>query len=78
MIDINNGKVVSTFNGGGDNGFENPHDIAVSEDGSVLYEVELRPFKVWKLTNGENGGVKQPEPEPGVFSWLTGAISSIG
>lgn len=31
--------------------------MAVAPDGSVAYEVELRPFKVWKLTNGEGGGV---------------------
>ena len=33
-------------------GLKNPHDIAVSEDGNIIYVVELNPFKVWKLTNG--------------------------
>ena len=28
----------------------------MSKDGSTIYEGELRPFKLWKLTNGENGG----------------------
>ena len=31
--------------------FSNPHDVAVSEDGSTIYVVELNPFLVWKLTD---------------------------
>ncbi len=58
VIDIDTGNIKSVFNGAGE-GFQNPHDLAVSEDGSVLYEAELRPFRVWKLTNGENGGSKE-------------------
>eukprot|EP00095_Tigriopus_kingsejongensis_P003105 maker-scaffold428_size174301-snap-gene-0.22 protein:Tk03105 transcript:maker-scaffold428_size174301-snap-gene-0.22-mRNA-1 annotation:"af109920_1alpha-amidating enzyme precursor 2" len=52
VIDINSGQVVSTFNGEGQ-GFNKPHDVAVSADGSTVYEVELQPFKVWKLTDGK-------------------------
>ena len=74
IIDINNGKVLSTFNGDGD-GFQNPHDVAVSKDGDTVYEVELKPFKVFKLTDGERGGVKEGtyKPKPllsKVFDWL--------
>ena len=52
VIDINNGKLKTTFNG--EPGFQNPHDVASSLDGNVVYVVELNPFKVWKLTNGKN------------------------
>ena len=69
MLDINTGDLVSTFDGA-DNGFQNPHDIAVSVDGSAVYEVELNPYKVWKLTNGENGGVEVSESDRNK-SWLS-------
>ncbi len=54
--------------------FQNPHDLAVSSDGSVLFEVELRPFRVWKLANGEAGGVKPPPREKGILERMTEAI----
>lgn len=53
VIDIKSGQLKATFNGDG-KGFQNPHDIAVSADGNVAYVVEINPFKVWKLTNGED------------------------
>lgn len=31
---------------------QNPHDVAVSGDGNIVYVVELNPFKVWKLSTG--------------------------
>lgn len=52
VININNGNLRSTFNGNG-KGFQNPHDIAVSKDGNTVFEAELNPFVIWKLTNGE-------------------------
>ncbi|TRY67348.1 hypothetical protein TCAL_12467 [Tigriopus californicus] len=52
VIDINSGNVLSTFNGDG-KGFQKPHDLAVTPNGSIVYEVELQPFKVWKLTDGK-------------------------
>ena len=33
-------------------GMQNPHDVAVSGDGNIVYVVELNPFKVWKLSTG--------------------------
>ena len=74
VIDINTGALVSTFNGDGD-GFQNPHDVAVSDDGAVVYEVELRPFKAWKLTNGEQGGRKparQQQQQQSLFQTVSG------
>ena len=44
------GDLTGTWNVPG--GLQNPHDVAVSEDGNIIYVVELNPFKVWKLTNG--------------------------
>ncbi|XP_069688492.1 peptidyl-alpha-hydroxyglycine alpha-amidating lyase 1 [Periplaneta americana] len=35
-----------------EHGFSNPHDVAVSSDGSQVYVVELNPYKVWKFVNG--------------------------
>ncbi|KAJ4436524.1 hypothetical protein ANN_16555 [Periplaneta americana] len=37
-----------------EHGFSNPHDVAVSSDGSQVYVVELNPYKVWKFVNGLN------------------------
>ncbi len=56
-------QLKSVFNGDGD-GFQNPHDLAVASDGSVLYETELQPFRLWKLTNGEGGGVEAHMKRP--------------
>ncbi len=76
VIDVDTGRLKSVFNGDGD-GFQNPHDLAVSPDGTVLYEAELRPFRVWKLANGEGGGVegimKRPS-EGGVLGRLAEAL----
>jgi len=50
IIDMETGDLTGTWNVPG--GLQNPHDVAVSEDGNIIYVVELNPFKVWKLTNG--------------------------
>ena len=50
-------------------GLKNPHDLAVSDDGSTIYVVELNPFVVWKLTDGEGGVVVTPR-NPGVLDRL--------
>jgi sugar lactone lactonase YvrE len=50
-------------------GLKNPHDLAVSNDGSTIYVVELNPFVVWKLTDGEGGVVVTPR-NPGVLDRL--------
>ena len=50
IIDMDSGELEGTWNVPG--GLSNPHDVAVSQDGNIVYVVELNPFKVWKLTNG--------------------------
>ena len=41
ILDINNGKLLSTFNGDG-SGFQRPHDVAVSPNGTEEYVDVLR------------------------------------
>ena len=50
IVSMESGELSGTWNVPG--GLQNPHDIAVSHDGNIVYVVELNPFKVWKLTNG--------------------------
>ena len=50
IVNMESGELAGTWNVPG--GLQNPHDIAVSSDGNIVYVVELNPFKVWKLTNG--------------------------
>jgi len=50
IVSMESGELAGTWNVPG--GLQNPHDIAVSSDGNIVYVVELNPFKVWKLTNG--------------------------
>lgn len=49
VIDINNGKVIATFNHGKD--MKNPHDIALSNDAKFIYVAELDPHKIYKFFN---------------------------
>ena len=60
IIKMESGSLSGTWNVPG--GLKNPHDIAVSANGSTIYAVELNPFLVWKLTDGENGGKKEVVP----------------
>ncbi|CAB4068572.1 PAM [Lepeophtheirus salmonis] len=46
---------------------QNPHDLAVSKDGSNVYTIELDPYKLTKFTNGkllENNGPDAPPNIP--------------
>jgi len=57
ILDINNGQLVSTFNGDG-SGFQRPHDVAVSANGTEVYVVELdkqlgKPYTLWRLAYGD-------------------------
>ena len=54
IIDLESNKLSSTFNVA-DEGLKLPHDIAVTNDGSFVYIVEINPFKIWKLSVGEHG-----------------------
>ena len=57
------GELTGTWNVPG--GLKNPHDVAVSSDGSIVYVVELNPFKVWKLTTGGWGHSQtRPDSQP--------------
>jgi len=60
IVSMETGELTGTWNVPG--GLQNPHDIAVSEDGSTVYVVELNPFKVWKLTNGAPQSAAAPLP----------------
>jgi hypothetical protein len=55
-------------------GLQNPHDVAVSEDGNTVYVCELNPFKVWRLTNG--GSTAAREPEAG--GWALTVLGLLG
>jgi len=58
-VDLASNRLESTWNVPG--GLKNPHDIAVSANGSTIYAVELNPFLVWKLTDGSSNS---PPPPP--------------
>jgi len=60
IVSMESGELSGTWNVPG--GLQNPHDVAVSEDGSIVYVVELNPFKVWKLTNGAPQSAAAPLP----------------
>ena len=47
VLDINSGNILFTFRPGQD--MDRPHDIAVSEDGSEIYVVELNKNTVYKF-----------------------------
>lgn len=78
---MDSGSLSGTWNVPG--GLQNPHDIAVSEDGNIVYVVELNPFKVWKLTNGgswpwprKNRPIT-PRPRDSVFKLVSLRLDSL-
>ncbi|KAK9308172.1 hypothetical protein QLX08_001670 [Tetragonisca angustula] len=52
VLDINSGNILFTFRPGQD--MDRPHDIAVSEDGSEIYVVELNKNTVYKFLQNIN------------------------
>lgn len=52
VISLVGNKLIETFSPNG-KGFRNPHDVAISTDGSQMYVVELDPYKVWKFVKGK-------------------------
>ena len=52
VVSVNSKSVTSTFSPN-DKGLSNPHDVAVSHDGTAVYVVELSPRKLWKFDVGE-------------------------
>jgi len=60
IVNMESGELAGTWNVPG--GLQNPHDIAVSSDGNIVYVVELNPFKVWKLTNGAPQSAPPSQP----------------
>ena len=53
VVSLESGELTGSWNVPG--GLQNPHDVAVAEDGNTVYVCELNPFKVWRLTNGGSG-----------------------
>lgn len=51
VLDTNSGNVLSQFGPGKD--MLAPHDIAVSDDGSEIYVVELDAHKVYRFVQGK-------------------------
>lgn len=49
VLDVNSGNTLFSFRPGQDMGMDSPHDIAVSEDGSEIYVVELNKNTVYKF-----------------------------
>lgn len=47
VLDVNSGNILVTFRPG--QNMDSPHDIAVSEDGSEIYVVELNKNTVYKF-----------------------------
>ena len=81
ILDINNGELVSTFNGDG-SGFQRPHDVAVSPNGSDVYVVELdkqlgKPYTLWRLTYGELNINVSPTPSSSLPKYLLNKLYSI-
>lgn len=73
---MDSGSLSGTWNVPG--GLQNPHDIAVSEDGNIVYVVELNPFKVWKLTNGGSWPWPiTPRPRDSVFKLVSLRLDSL-
>jgi peptidylamidoglycolate lyase len=56
VISLASKQLIEAFSPNGQ-GFSNPHDIAVSTDGSQVYVVELDPCKVWKFIKGKGQSV---------------------
>ncbi|KAF3423168.1 hypothetical protein E2986_05440 [Frieseomelitta varia] len=56
VLDINSGNILFTFRPGQD--MNSPHDIAVSEDGSEIYVVELNKNTVYKFLQNINTSVQ--------------------
>ncbi|CAK1540303.1 unnamed protein product [Leptosia nina] len=49
VIEYTSGRLIQTFAPGA--AFHNPHDIAVTPDGSTVYVVELNPYKAYKFVD---------------------------
>lgn len=79
IIDMETGELSGTWNVPG--GLQNPHDVAVSQDGNIVYVVELNPFKVWKLTNGGSFPRLETEtstlPPSNVLQFLKSRLDSL-
>lgn len=52
VISLVSKKLIEVFSPNGQ-GFSNPHDVAVSRDGSQVYVVELDRNNVWKFVKGK-------------------------
>ncbi|CAH3952261.1 unnamed protein product [Pieris brassicae] len=62
VIEYTSGRLIQTFAPG--SAFHNPHDIAVTPDGSTVYVVELNPYKAYKFVDDGLKGNLQVEVKP--------------
>ena len=80
IVDINNGELLSTFNGVAEDGsgFRRPHDVAVSPNGSEVYVVELdKPYTLWKLAYGESDITVSVSANPSLPQYLLDKLLSV-
>ena len=81
ILDINNGELLSTFNGDA-SGFRRPHDVAVSPDGTEVYVVELDRddsgmYTLWKLSYGEDNTKVGTEPTTSMPQYLLNKLLAV-
>ncbi|CAG4977220.1 unnamed protein product [Parnassius apollo] len=72
VLDYESGRMLATF--APHDGFSNPHDIAVTPDGSKVYVPELNPYRVCKFVDEtpRNGTERNTPVKP------TATIESVG
>ena len=73
---MESGELAGTWNVPG--GLQNPHDVAVSADGNIVYVVELSGAKIWKLTNGGSRSTLSPSnTQKTFFQFLQTRLQSL-
>ncbi|XP_011879380.1 PREDICTED: peptidyl-alpha-hydroxyglycine alpha-amidating lyase 1 [Vollenhovia emeryi] len=65
VLDIHSGKVLSMFQP--NRTMDNPHDLAVTEDGSEIYAVELNNRKIYRFLRGVNNSQSAKRHQPKIL-----------
>ncbi|XP_043195701.1 peptidyl-glycine alpha-amidating monooxygenase-like isoform X4 [Amphibalanus amphitrite] len=74
VVSVTSKSVTSTFSPDG-NGLSNPHDVAVSRDGSAVYVVELNPRKVWRFNvDGPHTAQKKSNVQTSAAAGVAGGV----
>ncbi|XP_050345490.1 peptidyl-alpha-hydroxyglycine alpha-amidating lyase 1-like isoform X3 [Nymphalis io] len=73
-IDYTSGKLIQTF--APDDGFSNPHDIAVTADGSAVYVAELNPPRVVRFGSAPTTAGATVTDDARVASGAASAVAS--